>query len=138
MPTVTADKIVNHDIYAKNSVSAYDGTLSKVVKTFDAGSLIGNVYAWITDNSGNVWWMVYLSPNDYNNFNPSYIKHSSVNLDVPDLPGILQQIEDEQKAAEIAKNGVVSYYFNKYLPYIVGGIVLAIAFPAIYKSVKRK
>lgn len=136
MPTVTADLIVNHNLYAKTNVSGYDATLKKVKANFNTGDFIGNVYGWIANNNV-VYWLVYLTPNDYATFNATYIKQDSNALTVPDLPDILQKIEDEKKAAQIAKDGVVGYYLQKYLPIIVGAVVVAIAFPAVYKNIKK-
>lgn len=137
MPTVTADKIVNHNLYAKGNVNALDYTFKNVAKTFTNGDLIGNVYSWYQNDKGKIYWLIYLTTQDFNNQNASYILHDPGLLDVPDLPNILQQIADEQKAAEIAKNGIVSYYIGKYLPYIVAAAVIAIALPSIRKSFKK-
>jgi hypothetical protein len=137
MATVTADKVVNHDLYAKGNVTALDSTFKNVAATFSAGQRIGKIYSWISGANGEVYWMIYLNNADYNNFNPSYILHDATKLDVPDLPNILQQIADEQKAAAIEKNGVVGYYLETYLPYIVGAVVIAIALPSIVKSIKK-
>lgn len=137
MPTVTADLIVNHDLYAKSNVDALDYTFKNISKSFSPGEYIGNVYSWIQGNDGNIYWLVYLTQADYNNFNASYIKHDPGTLSVPDLPGILQKIADEKKSAEIEKNGVVSYYIGKYLPYIVAAAVVAIVFPSVVKGLKK-
>lgn len=137
MATVTADKLVNHDLYAKGNVEALDFTFKNVAKTFTAGQRIGNIYSWIQGSNGQIYYMVYLTKADYDNFNPVYILHNPNTLDVPDLPNILQQIADAAKAAAIEKNGVVGYYLQTYLPYIVGAVVLAIALPSIVKSMKK-
>ena len=137
MPSVTADLIVNHGLYAKSSVDALDFSFKNVTKSFSPGDYIGNVYSWLQGNDGSIYWMVYLTQSDYNNFNPSYIKHVPGTLSVPDLPAILQKLDDEKKAADIAKNGVVSYYIGKYLPYIVAAAVIAIIFPSVVKGLKK-
>jgi hypothetical protein len=137
MPSVTADLIVNHGLYAKSSVDALDYTFKNISKSFFPGEYIGNVYSYIQENDGSIYWMVYLTPEDYNNFNASYIKHIPGTLSVPDLPAILQKLDDERKSAEIAKNGIVSYYIGKYLPYIVGAAVIAIIFPSVVKGLKK-
>jgi hypothetical protein len=137
MATVTADKLVNHDLYAKGNVDALDSTFKNVAATFSAGQRIGNIYSWIQGSNGQIYYMIYLTKADYDNFNPVYVLHDPNKLDVPDLPNILQQIADAAKAAAIEKDGVVGYYVNQYLPYIVGAIVLAIALPSIVKSMKK-
>ena len=137
MATVTADQLVNHDLYAKGNVDALDSTFKNVAATFTAGQRIGNIYSWIQGSTGQIYYMLYLTKADYDNFNPVYVLHDPSKLDVPDLPNILQQIADKQKADAIAKDGVVGYYLNTYLPYIVGAVVVAIALPSIVKSMKK-
>ena len=136
MPNITADKVVNHLMYAKANVNAYEPGGKIVVKTFSPGQLIGNVYSYI-EIGNDLYWMFYLTPADYNNFNAVYVKHDASKLSLPDLPVILDQIAAEKKAAIIAKDGAFSYYLQTYLPYIVGAIVIAIALPSIVKSVKK-
>jgi hypothetical protein len=137
MATVTADKLVNHDLYATGNVNAIDSTFKNVARTFGAGERIGNIYSWIQGSNGEIYYMIYLTKADYDNYNPVYVLHDASKLNVPDLPNILQQIADQQKAAAIEKNGVVGYYLETYLPYIVGAVVLAIALPSIVKSIKK-
>jgi hypothetical protein len=137
MATVTADKVVNHDLYAKTNVNALDWTFKNVAATFSAGQRIGNIYSYFVNSNGQLYWLIYLSKADYDNQNPVYILQETGKLDVPDLPNILQQIADQQKAAAIEKQGVVGYYLETYLPYIVGAVVIAIALPSIVKSIKK-
>jgi len=137
MATVTADKVVNHDLYAKGNVSALDWTFKNIARTFSAGERIGNIYSYFVDSKGQLYWLIYLSRADYDNQNPIYVLQETGKLDVPDLPNILQKIADEQKAAAIEKSGVVGYYLQTYLPYIVGAVVIAIALPSIVKSIKK-
>jgi len=136
MPNITADKVVNHLMYAKANVNAYEPGGKIVVKTFTPGQLIGKVYSYIEINN-DLYWMFYLTPTDYNNFNAVYVKHDASKLRLPDLPAILDQIAAEKKAAIIAKDGVFSYYLQTYLPYIIGAIVVSIALPSIVKSVNK-
>lgn len=136
MPTITADKVINKNMYAKSNIDAYDNSLTNVIAKFRPGQYIGNVYSWVEKN-GNLYWMFYLTQADYDNFNAVYVKHDASKLELPDLPSILQQIADEKKAAIIAKEGIVGYYVQTYLPWIIGAVVISIALPAISKSVKK-
>lgn len=138
MPIITADKVVNQNLFAKGNVNAYSGDFKTVKKTFINGAFIGNVYSWVQDANGNLYWLIYLDNNDYNNFIPTYIKHDPANLDLPALPGILQQIQDEQDAKAKADKGVIPFYVEKYAPWIVGGVVVAVAWPAISRSFNNK
>ena len=136
MPKITADKVVNHLMYAKENVNGYEAG-GKIVKTsFKPGQLIGSIYSFL-EIGNDLYWMFYLTPADYNSFNATYVKHDANKLSLPDLPGILDQIEAQKKAAIIAKDGIFSYYLQTYLPYIVGAVVVAIALPSIVKSVKK-
>jgi hypothetical protein len=131
MADISADLVLNKNLYAKGTVLAYDLPNGKVVATFDNGGLVGNVYSWVTSN-GIVYWMF----NDKYG-RPYYVKHDSNKLSLKELPAILKKIEDEQVAKEIESKGKLNYYLQKYLPWIVGAVVVAVAFPAIYKNVKK-
>jgi len=137
MATITADKLINHDLYAKANTVGYDYTFNNIIRTFVKGQRIGNIYSYVTGNDGQIYYLIYLTKSDYDNQYPTYIKHEPSVLDVPDLPDILQKIEEEKKAAAIAKDGVFGYYLQTYLPYIVGAIVVAVALPSIVKSFKK-
>jgi hypothetical protein len=136
MDTVNISKLINHDLYAKGNVNGYDSTLKTVTKTFRSGNYIGKIYSYIV-RDGNIYYMLYLSDYDYNNFKPTFILHDPAIIDVPDLREILQQIKNEKETAAIKEQGAVQYYTSKYLPYLIGAIVLAIALPTIIKSFKN-
>ena len=131
MGNVTADLVVNKNLFAKGTVSAYNFPNGTITKQILDGGIVGTVYSWVTDK-GEIWWMFY----DKNN-NPYYVKHDSNKLSLRELPAILKQIQDKQVTEEIEKKGALNYYLQKYLPWIAGAVVIAIAFPAIYKNVKK-
>jgi len=132
---ITADQIVNHNLVAKGNVNGYDGINGgNIVQTFTNGATIGNVYSYVQDNSGQVWWMFYSSPQAYDAMTPFYVKHDASLLDCPDLPGIMAQIAAAAEQAAIAQQGAIPYYLDKYLPWIVGGVVAAFVLPSLLKS----
>lgn len=133
---ITVDKVIDHNIFANTEVIGYDAMM-KPKKKFSPGQLIGSIYSWIIGNDGNLYYLIYTDPQDYANFNPTFVKDVYGQLSLPDLPDILKKIEEQKKQEQIATEGILGYYFKKYLPYIVGGVVIAIVFPAIYKSVKK-
>lgn len=133
MPSIEADKIIGHDIYAKGNIQSLDKNL-KPGKTFTAGQKIGNVFSYIDKITGELYWMIYQTTNDYNTFNPIYIKHTTGLVEVPDLPGIIAELERKREQQAIQEQGAVQYYVKKYLPYIVGAIALAILIPALKKK----
>jgi hypothetical protein len=131
MGNVTADLVVNKNLFAKGTVDVYNVPNGKVFKQILDGGIVGTVYSWVTSN-GEIWWMFY---NTYGI--PYYVKHDSNKLSLRELPAILKQIEDKQITEEISQKGALNYYLQKYLPWIAGAVVIAIAFPAIYKNVKK-
>ena len=136
--TIGVDKIIDQQVIAVQSVKGYSGDFTTVRYTFAPGQTIGNVYSYVQDNNGNEWLMFYVNDNDYNNFLPTYVKADASSLSVPALPDILQKIAAQDEADQIAQKGVIRYYIEKYLPYIIGAAVVAIAFPAITKSIKNE
>jgi hypothetical protein len=140
MDTVSISKLINHDLYAKSNIKGYDSTLTNVKNTFTSGSYIGKIYSYIVRN-GIIYYMVYLTPYDYDNFIPTFIQHDPNTIDVPDLRDILQQIKNEKQiAADLAKKeqvGQIQFYIEKYGPWILGAIVVIGVFPSIFKSLTK-
>ena len=130
MAEITADLVLNKNLYAKGKVSAYDLPNGKVVLTFENGGLVGNVYSYVVRN-GIVWWQFF------KNNKPYYIKHDNNKLSLKELPAILKKIENEQQKQEIEQKGTLNYYLQKYLPWLIGAVVVAVAFPAIFKNAKK-
>ncbi len=131
--TITVDKVLGHDLYAAANVNAYGSDLTTVKKTYSPGQLIGNVYSWIVKD-GEVWYEYFLTPYDYNNFNGTFIKHDAAKLSLPDMPGILEEIAAKADQEKRERLGTIPYYIEKYMPWIVGGVVVAVAAPALLKS----
>jgi hypothetical protein len=137
MPNLTADLIVNHNLFAKTKVNGYDGTFTNIKTVFNPG-LIGNVYSYIERSDGTLYWMVYQTQADYDNFIPTYIKHNAGQLSLPDKQIILDNLTAQQNAKELAAKGAVNYYIEKYAPYLIGAVVLSIALPSIINATKKK
>jgi len=131
MANITADRVINKSLYAKGSVNVYNVPGGSVTRVINNGGLIGIVYSYVTNN-GDIYWQFY---NAYGV--PYYVKHDS-NLSLPGLDDILTQIKDENITKQIQQKGAVNYYLQKYLPWIVGAVVIAFVFPAISKSLKNE
>jgi hypothetical protein len=130
MATITADKVIGKSLYAKGDVKVYNVPGGAVTKVLEDAALIGNVYSYVTNN-GEVYWQFY------SNYGvPYYVKHDT-NLSLPGLNDIIAKIKDENIAKQIEEKGAVNYYLQKYLPWIVGAVAVALIFPAVYKSVKK-
>ena len=132
MPNIAADKIIGQDIFALANVQALNKNF-KPGKIFTKGQKIGNVYSYIENNDGALYWMIYETQSDYTNFNPIYVKHITGMIDCPALPGIIAEMERKKEAEELAQRGPVAYYLKKYLPYIVAAVVVAIVLPGLKK-----
>lgn len=135
MATITADKVIGNNIFAKGTVTAYDNTFKNVAKKFNNGALVGSVYSYVSRPDG-LYWMVYLNSSDFINQKPSFVKHDS-NLSLPALPNILAQISKELEAEKLKDKGTLQYNIDKYLPYIIGAVVVAVALPTVLNSTKK-
>lgn len=130
MANITADRVINKSLYAKGVVNVFNVLGGSVSRVITDGGLIGIVYSYVTYD-GNIYWQFY---NTYGV--PYYVKHDS-NLSLPGLNDILTKIKDENINKQIEQKGAVNYYLQKYLPYLVGAVVIAFVFPAVYKSLKK-
>ena len=130
MSDISVNLVLDKNLYAKGKVSAYDVPNGKVIFTIDNGGLVGNVYSYVVRN-GIVWWQFF------KNNKPYYVKHDNNKLSLKELPAILKKIENEEQKQEIEQKGTLNYYLQKYLPWLIGAVVVAVAFPAIYKNAKK-
>lgn len=132
----TADDIVNHNIRAITDVQVLDSNLNPSYNV-KAGQNIGTVYSWvIRATDGRLAWMFYRDQLAYKNFQPSYVINDPAKITVPDYPEIVKNLEDKRKKELINSKGLVQYYLDQYLPYIVGGVVIAFVAPSILKRKK--
>ena len=131
MATITADKVIGKNLYSKGAVDLVSLPGGKVIKTIQSGGLLGNVYSWVNYN-GIIYWQFY---DTYKQ--PYYAKQDS-NVSFPGLDEVLKQIQSEAIANEIEKKGALNYYLQKYLPWLVGGVVVALVLPAVLKSRKNE
>jgi len=129
---VPLGKLINTPIYANGNTYGYDYTYNNVKYNFKNGSYIGVLYSWTTDNKGNVYMMFYIKPEDYSMFEATYVPLNN-KINAPDLPAIKDQIKQEQEQ----NKPLVQQYLDKYLPYIVGGIVVWLALPTITNELKN-
>jgi len=131
MAKITADKVIGKNLYSKGAVDLVSLPGGKVIKTIQSGGLLGNVYSYIVSN-GIVYWQFYDT-----NKQPFYAKQDS-NVSFPGLDEVLKQIQSEAVANEIKEKGALNYYLQKYLPWLVGGVVVALVLPVLLKSKKNE
>jgi len=131
MAKITADKVIGKNLYSKGAVDLVSLPGGKVIKTIQSGGLLGNVYSYIVSN-GIVYWQFYDT-----NKQPFYAKQDN-NVSFPGLDDVLKQIQSEAVANEIKEKGALNYYLQKYLPWLVGGVVVALVLPVLLKSKKNE
>jgi hypothetical protein len=130
MATITADKVVGKNLFSKGAVDLVSLPGGKVIKTIKAGGLLGIVDSWIV-RDGFVYWQFL---DTYKQ--PYYAKQDS-NIEFPGLNSVLKAVQDEAIAKEIETKGAFNYYLQKYLPWLIGGVVVALVLPSIVKSTKK-
>lgn len=141
MPSVGIDKLIDKTVYVKSQpglyIYGYKNDLKTQKAVFNSGALIGKIYSWVTDANGNIYFMFYLNNDEYKNFIPTYVKVDTDKINIPELPGILEQIAKDKDKKDREEKGIVQYNIDKYLPYIIGAAVVAIALPSVINSSKK-
>lgn len=139
-PLVTADLLVNKNLFAApgQSVKVLRNDFKTTRATIVPGGFIGRIYSYLVRPDGNIYWMVYLNDNDYKNQIASYVKHEDGKLKVPEYPGIIEQLKKEMEEKEKEDKGLFQYYIEKYAPYLIGAVVVAVAAPTIFNAVRQR
>jgi hypothetical protein len=125
--TLNVSQVLGKTLIADGDVD-YFKTINPIgtkAGTFKKGDIIGIIYSYGYGNTNNLYWMV--------NRSGSYIfvKHDVNKLQLSGGREILADIEAQKQKLEIEQKGLVRYYLDKYLPYIVGAAVLYFALPTI-------
>jgi branched-subunit amino acid transport protein len=136
MPSITAADVINKDMFAKTDIDLYSSALTKK-GNLKAGALIGTVYSYLIDSRGDLYWMFYLTDQDFKNFNATYVKHDPAQLNLPSYNDLLTSVTAQLEADKLQSLGTVNYYIQKYAPYIVGGVVIALVLPSILNKQKK-
>lgn len=124
MPIIPIDRVIDKSLYAKQTVKGYAGDFTTVNYTFNPKGFIGKIFSWVTDrNNGQIYFMVYVTNNDFVNFKPTFVKADSKQVSIAELPDIIKQIEREKEAENIKNiketKGILGYYIEKYVPTIL-------------------
>lgn len=132
MAEVSADKIINKTLWAKKDVPVLNSSL-KPVSLIKAGNVVGVVSSFI-ERPGGLYWIIksknnssgfFLVQHKEGSFSPNKggvqlaIKKQALEdkAEVIKAEGELEQIKKEEK-------GAVSYYVEKYGPWIIGTVIL--------------
>lgn len=130
MPSISADKIIGRNLYAKKSIPKLNASLVQIGK-FMPNDFIGNVYSYIQKN-GNVYWMFkdYSGKFFYTLHDPEAYKFSS------DVQQAFDQQEIEKEKELIEQKGQVPYYIEKYGKFVLYSVLGVYLIGTIIKSKK--
>jgi hypothetical protein len=133
--------MLDKTLYAKTNTYGYKGYINEKNKViYKAGDYIGTIYSWV-EQDNKLFLMVYASASDYNNFKATFVPIFKGNLNIPELKEAVElenkkkQLEADQAKKEVV--GATQFYIEKYAPWIIGAIVVGIAFPSIIKIFKN-
>ena len=128
MPNINASQVIGKTLVAKSNVD-YFYPIGTKIGTFNKGDVIGTVYSYAYGGTPNLYWMIDKGSNQY-----IFVKHDANKLSLVGIQQILDDITKQQQEQEIKDKGLLRYYLDKYLPYIVGGVVIYFALPTIKKT----
>jgi hypothetical protein len=130
--------LINKTIVAKADIKLYRNALDTAIPyaVIKAGNPIGVLYSWVSAKANrNVDWLMFYDSNN----KAYYVPMISGTLDEAALKqqGV-KDVEEQTKEAEdkAKKNaGAVSYYIEKYVPYLLGAIILV---PVLKTIINKK
>lgn len=129
--TLNVSQVIGKTLIADGNVDFFYPIGTKK-GTFKKGDVIGVIYSYAYGGTPDLYWQIKRS-NDV-----IFVKHDINKLQLSGGRQILQDIQDQKDKAEIEQKGLVRYYLDKYLPYIVGAVVIYFTLPAIKNVVKRE
>lgn len=95
----SADDIINKTLYAEKTVVIHNlpDQNSDMIYTLLAGEMVGEVYSWVLDGRGQLWWMIW----DGNNVT-GYARHEQGRYSVEALEQqgvktVLEKIEEQRR-----------------------------------------
>jgi hypothetical protein len=130
--------IIDKPIRAVKTVSLYRNALDTATPfaQVQAGSMIGILFSIVTAKAGrSVDWLMFYDSNK----KAYYVPVQTGTIDQLDLKeqGVKTVEEQAKDAADKAKTdaGAVSYYIEKYVPYILGAIIIV---PVLKSIIDKK
>ena len=136
MPIFNAKNIVGKTLIAKKKVFLYSSPTAKnPLASINPGQTIGVVYSYLKPdkNRPQLWWMFQ------NGVKFVYVPHQEGSFDVKSLKdqGVISTEDTtklETEKLEKAQKGAISFYIEKYVPWIIAGIF---AVPLIKELIKK-
>lgn len=153
MPTISLGDLLDKPIYATKTMSSYimskdpnkpgsvlidknGNVIPKKYLTYKKGDLIGTLESYTTKpffSGMETKLLLWFRPNF--GVNGFAVKAEDV-FTMLSNKDIAQQVIKEQEAAESANKPLLQQYLDKYLPYVVGGVVIWIALPTIVNTAR--
>jgi hypothetical protein len=124
MPALTADKLVNKEIFAGDKTVKGYNSAGRQIKTFSPGESIGIVYSYLNLSSLKVpVLMFYEDPNVLKN--PYYVKITDGPFKAsPEIKKTINKEKIAEEQEQLKDKGAFSFYIEKYGPYVLATILI--------------
>jgi len=124
MPSLTADKLINKEIFAGDKTVKGYNSGGRQIKTFSPGESIGIVYSYL--NLSSIKNPVLMFYDDVTNFkNPYYIKISDGPFKAsPEIKKTINKEKIVEEQEQLKDKGPFAFYIEKYGPYVLATIII--------------
>jgi len=122
--TLNVSQVIGKTLKATSDVD-YFYPIGVKKGTFKRGDIIGIIYSYAYGGTPDLYWQIDRSGNTI------FVKHDINKLELVGGQQILQDIKKQQDELEIQQKGLLRFYLDKFLPYIVGAVVIYFALPTI-------
>lgn len=130
--------LLDKSIYIKGDAKLYRSAADNAVPyaTIKAGNSVGVLYSWVSAKEGrSVDWLMFY---DFNK-KAYYVPVNQGTLDLASLKAqgvkTVEEITKEEQDKAKKNEGVVSYYLEKYIPWLIGAII---AIPVLKSVIDKK
>jgi hypothetical protein len=124
MPSLTADKLINKEIFAGDKTVKGYNSGGRQIKTFSPGESIGIVYSYLNLSSLKVPVLMFYE--DVTNFkNPYYVKISDGPFQASaEIKKTIKQEQTAEQQEQLKDKGPFAFYIEKYGPYVLATILI--------------
>jgi len=129
--TLNVSQVIGKTLKANSNVDFFY-PIGVKTGTFKKGDIIGVVYSYAYGGTPDLYWQIERGNRVI------FVKHDVNKLELVGGQQILEDIKKQQEKIKIEEKGLVRYYLDKYLPYIVGAVVIYFALPTIKKVIDEK
>lgn len=129
--TLNVSQVLGKTLKAKTDVDFFY-PISTKKGTFKKGDIIGVIFSYAYGGTPDLYWQINRSGNTI------FVKHDVNKLELVGGQQILEDIKKQQEKIKIEEKGILRYYLDKYLPFIVGAVVVYFALPTIKNVIKNE